>query len=310
MTEVSMDQGYSLAALQQACYDEDIALMEQEDEEMSQATSSDTQCGDYELLAHVYANRLKKGLGNLINETQSAFVKGRRIHNHTRLILVILDYNSLIPHNSFILFLDFFKAYDTLEHPFLFKTLELFGFETNFCNIVRMLHTDINSSLSLNRRLSMRFPVKCGIQQGCPISPLLFILAAETMAIFLKKTYSDIQGMVNLRKEFLTSQTADDTALLLKNKNMVSKAINKISLFSKASALMLNLKKCELLDSIANIPVKNEVKYLGLMITKNKQNREDLNVTPGLNAVHKSLNHWLTRDLSIHLSTEQKDYQS
>uniref|UniRef100_A0A672FYM4 exodeoxyribonuclease III n=1 Tax=Salarias fasciatus TaxID=181472 RepID=A0A672FYM4_SALFA len=48
----------------------------------------------------------------------------RHIHNHTRLILDLLDYNHLISHDSFILFLDFFKAFDTLEHQFLLETLK------------------------------------------------------------------------------------------------------------------------------------------------------------------------------------------
>lgn len=54
---------------------------------------------------------------------------------------------------------------------------------------------------------------------------------------------------------------------------MVSKVIDKISLFSKASGLTLNIRKCEILavhstalNSIANIPVKEQVKYLGVVI--------------------------------------------
>lgn len=104
----------------------------------------------------------------------------------------------------------------------------------------------------------------------------------------------------------LVSQFADDTALFLKNQYMVPKAINKISRFSEASGLTLNLRKCELLathncsqNNIANIPVNNEIKYLGLVITNNLHNREDLNITSRLKAVQKNLNHWLTRDLSL-----------
>lgn len=79
---------------------------------------------------------------------------------------------------------------------------------------------------------------------------------------------------------------------------MVSKVIGRINFFSKASGLTLNLKKCELLavhnsdlSVKANIPVKNEVKYLGLVITKNWLAREDLNISPRLKVIQKSLNH-------------------
>lgn len=87
---------------------------------------------------------------------------------------------------------------------------------------------------------------------------------------------------------------------------MVSKVIGRINFFSKASGLTLNLRRCELLavhnsdlGVKANIPVKNEVKYFGLVITKNLPAREDLNISPRLKAIQKSLNHWLAQDLSI-----------
>ncbi|XP_054865756.1 uncharacterized protein LOC129348729 [Amphiprion ocellaris] len=87
---------------------------------------------------------------------------------------------------------------------------------------------------------------------------------------------------------------------------MIPLAVNKINMFSKASGLTLNLRKCEILPvhhcnlkNIESIPVKNEVKYLGLIITKNGAERENANILPRLNDVKKVFNHWLSRDLSI-----------
>ena len=85
-------------------------------------------CNDYKLLAHVYANRLNSGLNQLVDECQSAFIKGRSIHNHTRLILDMLDYQEFIDTEGLVLFLDFYKAFDTVEHSFLMETLTFLGF--------------------------------------------------------------------------------------------------------------------------------------------------------------------------------------
>lgn len=82
-------------------------------------------CIDYKLLAHIYSIRLGMGLKNIIEECQTAFVKGRNIHNHTRLILDLLDKSDYIKTKSYVLFLDFFKAFDTVEHPFLLKCYTL-----------------------------------------------------------------------------------------------------------------------------------------------------------------------------------------
>lgn len=224
------------------------------------------------------------GLSNLVDECQSAFVKGRNIHNHTRLILDMLDYRDYINTDSLVLFIDFFKAFDTVEHPFLLKTLHFLGFGANFCNIVEMLYTDISSSVSLNPGVTPRFKVLRGIRQGCPISPKLFILA--TQLTLLINNSSDIQGITIFNKEFKISQFADDTSIFLRDKLMVDKTLNTISIFSKASGLSLNIKKCELLpihtcsdSSIASIRVESEVKYLGLLISKNLIKREDTNIT-------------------------------
>lgn len=127
--------------------------------------------------------------------------------------LDLLDYDSLLPHDSLILFLDFFKAFDSLEHPVLFKAAELFGFGPRFCNVIQMSYNDINSSISFSHGCSRRFPIQRGIRQGCLISPLLFIIAAELMAIHLKNS-PDIKGIDILEREFKISQFADDTALL------------------------------------------------------------------------------------------------
>ncbi len=76
---------------------------------------------DYKVLALVYANRLKTNLDSIISETQSVFLKGHHISNNIRLVLDLLDYADSVHSNSLILFLDFYKAFDTIEHQFLFK---------------------------------------------------------------------------------------------------------------------------------------------------------------------------------------------
>lgn len=58
------------------------------------------------------ANTLKVGIGQIVSETQSGFIKERSIQKNIRLFLDLLNYNYLIEDNGFILFLDFYKAFD------------------------------------------------------------------------------------------------------------------------------------------------------------------------------------------------------
>ncbi len=62
-----------------------------------------------------------------ISETQSGFNKGRLIHNNIRLVLDLIDYGHLIKDDGFVLFLDFYKAFDTVEHEFILHAIKCFG---------------------------------------------------------------------------------------------------------------------------------------------------------------------------------------
>lgn len=72
---------------------------------------------DYKILSLVYANRLKKQILILLFlKSESGFIKGRHISSNIRLVLDLLDYADSIHSNSLNLFLDFYKAFDTIEH--------------------------------------------------------------------------------------------------------------------------------------------------------------------------------------------------
>ena len=132
------------------------------------------------------ANRLKDGIDR-ISTTQLGFLKERSIHNNIRLVLDLLDYNNWIDDRGFILFLDFYKAFDSVEHEFILRSLEYFGFGSEFIKVINMLYKDSNSSVSLHQGTTRRFGVKRGIRQGCPCWPL-FILVAELLAIHIKNS--------------------------------------------------------------------------------------------------------------------------
>jgi len=73
---------------------------------------------DYRLLTCIFASRLQSGLSDIIAETQSASLKGRSIRNNIRLVMDLMEYRELMEDDGFVLFLDFYKAFDWVEHPF------------------------------------------------------------------------------------------------------------------------------------------------------------------------------------------------
>uniref|UniRef100_A0A3B1J8J0 Reverse transcriptase domain-containing protein n=1 Tax=Astyanax mexicanus TaxID=7994 RepID=A0A3B1J8J0_ASTMX len=259
---------------------------------------------DYKILSGALAARLKRGISAIISETQSGFLKDCSIHNNIRLVLDLLDYSDLFNEGGYMLFLDFYKAFDCVEHPFIMQTLAHFGFGPKFLNIVEMLYNNINSSVSLARGTSPRFQVKRGIRQGCPASPLLFIMVAEMLSILIKS--SNIEGIDIFGKKILISQLADDTTLFLKDSSQIPLVLQTIDCFSKASGLLLNIDKCEILtiheyplQTLYNIKVKKEVKYLGILICKDKAVSEKNNMHNNIEKCKLILNKWIPRDITI-----------
>lgn len=144
----------------------------------------------------------------------------------------------------------------------------------------------INSSVIIKFNTSQRFDIKRVVRQGCPISPFLFILVVELLSINIARN-PDLKRISIFDREIKTSQLADDTALSLKDRDQLSKAIE---LVSSASGLKLIISKCELLPlhdcedtSIENVSVKNLVKYLGIYLTRNLLARQHLNFNERIN---------------------------
>ncbi len=63
----------------------------------------------------IFAKKIKCVLDDIIDECQLGFMTDRLISNNIRLVLDILDYSDLIPDYSFLLFLDFYKAFDSIN---------------------------------------------------------------------------------------------------------------------------------------------------------------------------------------------------
>lgn len=259
---------------------------------------------DYKLFALIFAQRFKKVLDSIIDENQSGFMSNRHIFNNIRLVLDLIDYSYLIKEDSFIFFLDFFKAFDTVEHSFIFKSLHKFGFGPYFCDAMKTLYAGGNSSVKLSDGTTQRFNLERGVRQGCPVSVYLLLVTAQMFCHHIKS--GKLEGISIADKNIILSQLADDTAIFLKDALQVKPAINLIDILSKASGLHLNLNKCELfalkncdITSIDNIRVKSQINYLGIVITKNQQERCLLNFDPRIKKAKNKFNLWLQRDLSL-----------
>lgn len=103
--------------------------------------------------------------------------------------------------------------------PYLFEVLICFGFGNTFRKWVRVLCTGLTALVLNNNVVSKPFNSSRSCLQGSPLSPLIFIIAGEPLAIAVRM-HKDIYGNQEGHSELKLALFADDVILLLKNLNI------------------------------------------------------------------------------------------
>lgn len=137
---------------------------------------------DYKIIAIIFARRLQNFISKQIGNELTVYIKGWYIGINARFSLDIFEYCENFNKEGILLFLDFEKAFNSVEWNFLFKTLEKFEFRENFLNWIRFLYQSPIFRLKNNGWISKTCEMKMGIRQGCPISAILNLFVAEILS--------------------------------------------------------------------------------------------------------------------------------
>ena len=86
-----------------------------------------------------------------------------------------------------IISIDAEKAFDKIQHPFMIKTLQKVGIEGTYLNIIKTIYDKPTTNIILNGEKLKAFPLRSGTRQGCPLSPLLFNIVLEVLAMAVRE---------------------------------------------------------------------------------------------------------------------------
>lgn len=138
---------------------------------------------DLKILAKILAQRLQQVLPSIISTDQRGFMLGRHsFHNTRRLLNIVSSPDSNIP--EVIISLDAEKAFDRMEWDFLFYVLQKCCFNLEFISWIKLLYANPVASVHTNGLQCPSFPLYRGTRQVSPLSPLLFAIAIEPLAIW------------------------------------------------------------------------------------------------------------------------------
>jgi len=252
-------------------------------------------CCGYKLISGVVAARLESTLEKIIGRAQKGFMGKKFMSTCTLNIVDRISGAWQYREPLGVLCIDFIKAFDSVEHQFIFNVLKFFNFGPNFINMINTLLSNRESVVIVGDGYTSPFSIKRGTPQGDRISPYLFIIVIEILLIKIKRMEGRGIDNCNFIKNWIensgmqgegnTEGFADDISILFAMSAESVGLIKEIlAQFALCSGLSINIKKTQLMvcgtenfaigSKVCDILVVDKVKILGITIDRKLENLE------------------------------------
>ena len=201
---------------------------------------------------------------NILHKNQYGFQRGKSTEQ------ALVDIQSKIvtafeqKETPCCIFLDFAKAFDTVNHNILLSKLNHYGIRGNTLDWLKSYLTDRKQCVSIGNTNSSTLPIDIGVPQGSVLGPLLFLLYIN-----------DINSSSDILKFQLF---ADDTCIFFSHKNIsiientLNSELNKVHNWLVANKLSLNVAKSNVLAF--RTKNRNDQPFLNLHINEKKLNEK------------------------------------
>ena len=265
---------------------------------------------DYKIASRSIAARLLKVIHLVVDKDQSCGVPGRTIFDNLFLLRDTLDYVNITNEPGILLSLDQEKAFDRVDRSFLMNTLQRFGFGPFFRRWISSLYSQASMRVIVNGFLTDSIPINRGVRQGDSLSPLLYILCAETLAANIRHDQT-IQAFLLPGaggRYFKIQEYADDSTCFVKDVYSLNRLFLLLSKYEQGTGAKLNMSKTEAmwLGSWRTCPAQplgltwvSKMKILGVWFSNGNVNVDPENWLPRLSKLEANLNLWTTRSLSF-----------
>ena len=135
------------------------------------------------IITKILANRLQKVILKIIHRNQYGFLKGRTIQDCLAWSFEYIHQCQASSGEIVHLKLDFAKVFDIIEHERMLQIMKHMGFDDRWLGWMKSIFSSGVSSVLLNGVPGRKFPCKCGVRQGDPLSLLIFVLVADFLQV-------------------------------------------------------------------------------------------------------------------------------
>ncbi len=204
---------------------------------------------DYKILTKVLSKRVHGVMMDLVHPDQTCAVPGRRVSDNLGLVREAIQLAEERGLPLSIVSLDQEKAFDRVSHEYMMVVLERFGFGPNLRHWVDLMYRDVEARVLVNGHLSGAFPVASGVRQGCPMSPVLFVLCIEPFGCALRADPSFPGFWVpGTHGECLkVSLYMDDVSVFVTDAVAMCRLVGLCERFGLASSSKVNPRKSEVM---------------------------------------------------------------
>ncbi|KAL5773508.1 hypothetical protein ACOSP7_013099 [Xanthoceras sorbifolium] len=138
----------------------------------------------YKVVSKVIIQRLRPLLPLLVSPNQVAFIPGRHIQDNVVIAQEVLHKLKIMRGKKGYLAwkIDLAKAYDKLQWSFICRVLEEVGIKGSFRDLIMSCITSVDYKVIMNGEVTESFSPSCGIRQGDPISPYIFVIRMEKLS--------------------------------------------------------------------------------------------------------------------------------
>eukprot|EP00253_Pinus_taeda_P012292 PITA_12292 len=239
----------------------------------------------YKIISKIIANRLRPILSTHNAPHQFAFLEDRQIHEAIGSAQEALHSIWTKHLKSTLLKIDLSKAFDRVSWLYIKMILIHLGFPISFINWIMACISTPTFSILINGSASHFFHSERGPRQGCPLSPLLFLLVMEGLSSLIISTTRDgtLRGLKISEECFLTHLLfLDDVLILLDGSMRDTMTFSHIlALFSQATGMQVNRAKSTITMTRTSVneaqhalqafpfsihPIDRGLKYLGFWL--------------------------------------------
>ena len=203
----------------------------------------------YRLYASVLKYRLQSLVEPFLRPTQYGFKPKRSTSQPIFILRRIIEKFERSGDSLHLLFLDWKKAFDSVNHIAVLKALQFFQVPEPLINAIMSLYTSISFNVKGSFAHRQQYSQHRGVRQGCPLSPLLFIMILSHIMHDIDFSLLQLNGSLpwifSAECPLWDLEYADDTVVMARSGSLVERILHLLMKRADLVGLKLHSHKCE-----------------------------------------------------------------